>query len=136
MTALKPFEPQIYAVLRIIAGLMFLCHGTQKLFGWPVEAMAGMPPMVQYLGGGIEFGGGLLIAIGLFTRWAAFLASGMMAAAYWMAHGLKAFFPIANGGETGDPLLLPVPVHLRARTRHLERRRIARGLICQGRLRP
>lgn len=99
MTALKPFEPHIYAVLRIIAGLMFLCHGTQKLFGWPVEAMAGMPPMVQYLGGGIEFGGGLLIAIGLLTRWAAFLASGMMAAAYWMAHGLKAFFPIANGGE-------------------------------------
>jgi len=101
MTALKPFEPQIYAVLRIIAGLMFLCHGTQKLFGWPIPIPEGMspPPGILYTAGGIEFVGGLLVAIGLLTRWAAFLCSGLMAAAYWMAHGTNAFFPIANQGE-------------------------------------
>jgi putative oxidoreductase len=98
---MKPFETQTYAVLRIVAGLMFLCHGTQKLFGWPVGTPPGVeiPAFVTYVAGPIELGTGVLIALGLFTRWAAFLASGQMAAAYWMAHGTKAFFPIANQGE-------------------------------------
>lgn len=96
---MKPFAAQTYALLRILAGLMFLCHGTQKLLGWP-QAMPGeAPAFVVYLGGGIELFGGLLVAIGLFTTWAAFLCSGMMAAAYWMAHGTKSFFPLVNGGE-------------------------------------
>jgi putative oxidoreductase len=98
---MKPFEAQTYAVLRIVAGLMFLCHGTQKLFGWPIGTPPGVeiPAFVTYVAGPIELGTGVLIALGLFTRWAAFLASGQMAAAYWMAHGTKAFFPIANQGE-------------------------------------
>lgn len=98
---MKPFAPQTYAVLRIVSGLMFLCHGTQKLIGWPIPIPEGMnpPATILYTAGPIELIGGLLIAIGLFTRWAAFLSSGLMAAAYWIAHGLQSFFPIANGGE-------------------------------------
>ena len=98
---MKPYEAQTFAILRIVAGLMFLCHGTQKLFGWPIGLPAGMeiPAFVTYVASPIELGTGLLIAIGLFTRWAAFLASGQMAFAYWMAHGTKALFPIANQGE-------------------------------------
>ena len=98
---MKPYEAQTFALLRIVAGLMFLCHGTQKLFGWPIGLPAGMeiPAFVTYVASPIELGTGLLIAIGLFTRWAAFLASGQMAFAYWMAHGTKALFPIANQGE-------------------------------------
>jgi putative oxidoreductase len=96
---MKPFAAQTYAVLRIVAGLMFLCHGSQKLFGWPIDAPAGVPSFVTFVAGPIELVTGLLIAAGLFTRWAAFLAAGQMAAAYWMAHGTKAFFPIANQGE-------------------------------------
>jgi putative oxidoreductase len=98
---MKPYEAQTFAVLRIVAGLMFLCHGTQKLFGWPIPTPAGVeiPAFVTYGAGPIELATGLLVAVGLFTGWAAFLASGQMAAAYWMAHGTKAFFPIANQGE-------------------------------------
>lgn len=98
---MKPYESQIYALLRIVAGLMFLCHGTQKLFGWPVPIPEGMnpPAFVLYVAGPVELITGLLVAIGLLTRWAAFVASGQMAAAYWMAHGTKAFFPMANQGE-------------------------------------
>jgi putative oxidoreductase len=98
---MKPFEAQLYAALRIVAGLMFLCHGSQKLFGWPVPMPEGAnaPAFVIWIAGPVELITGILIAIGLMTRWAAFLAAGQMAAAYWMAHGLKAFFPIANGGE-------------------------------------
>jgi putative oxidoreductase len=98
---MKPYEAQTFALLRIVAGLMFLCHGTQKLFGWPIGLPAGMeiPAFVTYVASPIELGTGLLIAIGLFARWAAFLASGQMAFAYWMAHGTKALFPIANQGE-------------------------------------
>jgi putative oxidoreductase len=87
-----------WALLRIVAGGMFLWHGTEKLFGFP-GAAPDMPAFVQYLGGTIELVGGVLVAIGLFTRPAAFLCSGLMAAAYWMAHGLNALFPIQNQGE-------------------------------------
>lgn len=98
---MKPFAPQTYALLRIIAGLMFLCHGSQKLFGWPIPVPdpTQVPAFVTYVAGPVELITGLLVAIGLFTTWAAFLASGQMAAAYWMAHGTRAFFPIANQGE-------------------------------------
>ena len=57
------------------------------------------PAFIVYAGGAIEFFGGLLVMLGLFTRWAGFLCSGMMAVAYWWAHGTKAFFPLLNGGE-------------------------------------
>jgi putative oxidoreductase len=95
---LKPFESQTYAVFRIVVGLLFLWHGTSKLFGFP-PAPAEMPAFVQYVGGGIELVGGLMVMIGLFTSWAAFLCSGLMAAAYWMAHGLNHWHPQMNHGE-------------------------------------
>jgi putative oxidoreductase len=87
-----------YALLRIVAGLLFACHGAQKLFGaLGGTAMTSNPMML--VGGIIEFGGGLLIAIGLFASWAAFLASGEMAVAYFMVHAKGGFWPIINKGE-------------------------------------
>ena len=89
---------RLYALLRIVAGLLFACHGAQKLFGaLGGTAMTSNPMMLA--GGIIEFGGGLLIAIGLFTSWAAFLASGEMAVAYFMVHAKGGFWPIINKGE-------------------------------------
>jgi len=94
---MKQFEGQTYALMRIIAGFLFLWHGSEKLLGYPEASMAG--GYVKYVAGGIELVGGALIMIGLFTAPAAFLASGLMAAAYWMAHGTNDFFPILNRGE-------------------------------------
>ena len=89
---------RIYALLRIVAGILFACHGAQKLFGaLGGTAMTSNPMML--VAGIIEFGGGLLIALGLLTSWAAFLASGQMAAAYFMVHAKGGFWPIVNKGE-------------------------------------
>ena len=93
------YDAQTYAVLRIVSGFLFVCHGSQKLFGFPGNAPGEMPAMVMYIAGPIELIGGLMIMIGLLTRQAAFLSSGLMAAAYWMAHGTKALLPIMNHGE-------------------------------------
>ncbi len=93
------FRSETYALLRIVAGLLFLWHGSQKLFGFPADAPGGVPAFVIYVGAPIELVGGTLVMVGLFTRWAAFLCSGMMAAAYWMAHGTRSLFPLVNGGE-------------------------------------
>ena len=98
MGFLDKLRDPIWALLRIMTGAMFVWHGTSKLFGFPTAA-PDAPPLIIYLGGGIELVGGILVAIGLFTRPAAFLCSGLMAAAYWMAHGTKDLFPINNGGE-------------------------------------
>jgi putative oxidoreductase len=87
-----------YALLRIVAGILFACHGAQKLFGaLGGTAMTSNPMML--VAGIIEFGGGLLIAIGLLTSWVAFIASGEMAVAYFMAHAKGGFWPIVNKGE-------------------------------------
>ena len=92
------YAPHLYAILRIIAGLMFAMHGTQKLFGWPGgKEPAGVALM--RVAGVIELAGGLLIAIGLFTSIAAFIASGEMAVAYFKAHAPNGFWPILNEGE-------------------------------------
>ena len=89
---------RVYTLLRIVAGILFACHGAQKLFGALAgTAMTSNPMMLA--AGIIEFGGGLLIAIGLLTSWAAFLASGEMAVAYFMAHAKGGFWPILNKGE-------------------------------------
>ena len=93
------FGAQTHALLRIVAGLLFLCHGASKLLGFPVPVPAEAPPFVIFIAGPIELFGGLLVMLGLFTRYAAFLCSGLMAAAYWFAHGTKALFPIQNQGE-------------------------------------
>ena len=96
---MEPLGGYTYALLRIVTGLLFMFHGSQKLLGWPLEPIAGLPAFVTYIAGPIELIGGALVAIGLLTRWSAFVCSGLMAAAYWLAHGSKAFFPILNGGE-------------------------------------
>src|SRR6266481_7280393 len=98
MKSLSRFEPYAYAALRIVSGFLFFCHGAQKLFG----AFGGpqmLHPPLMLAAGIIEFAGGILILLGLFTRVAAFLASGQMAVAYFMAHAKGGFFPIKNGGE-------------------------------------
>jgi putative oxidoreductase len=94
------FSSHFYALLRIVAGLMFMMHGTQKLFGWPPSgrgtvALASLPGIAGLL----ELVLGLLIAIGLLTWIAAFLASGEMAVAYFMVHFPNGFWPIVNQGE-------------------------------------
>jgi putative oxidoreductase len=96
---MRPYSTHTYALLRIVTGLLFMSHGLQKVLGMFGGAPAGAPPFVVYGAGGIELVAGALIAIGLFTRWAAFIASGEMAVAYWMAHGTNAFHPIMNKGE-------------------------------------
>lgn len=96
---MKRYDEQAYALMRIVAGLLFLWHGTSKLLGFPVPVPSGAPALVLYIGGPIELVGGVLVMLGLFTRPAAFLCSGFMAAAYWIAHGTKALFPLVNGGE-------------------------------------
>ena len=100
---MQAYTNQTYALLRIFTGLTFVFHGTQKLFAFPIPIpppiAEQMPPFVVPIAGPIELIGGLLVAVGLFTRWAASLCSGLMAAAYWMAHGTQAFFPIVNHGD-------------------------------------
>lgn len=96
---MSPYSAQLYAVMRMVVGFTFLWHGTQKLFGFPAGMPDDAPAFILYVAGPIELFGGVLIMIGLLTRWAAFLCSGLMAAAYWMAHGTQALLPLVNGGE-------------------------------------
>ena len=95
---LGKYSAQAYALMRIVTGFLFLCHGTQKLFGFPGAAHPS-PPFITYAAGSIELIGGLLIMIGLVTPWVAFICSGEMAVAYWTRHGIKDPFPLLNGGE-------------------------------------
>lgn len=100
MKFLSKFEPTAYALMRIVIGFLFACHGAQKLFGvLGGQSMVHVPMML--VAGIIEFGGGVLVALGLFTRIAAFIASGQMAAAYFMAHAHAhgSYVPIVNQGE-------------------------------------
>jgi len=92
------FAPQIYALLRIVAGLLFAQHGAQKLFG----VLGGQQVSItsQFgLAGVIELVGGLMIAAGVFTSLVAFIASGEMAVAYFQAHAPRGLWPVQNGGE-------------------------------------
>ena len=93
------FNSQAYALMRIVTGFLFLWHGAQKLFGFPDPMPVEAPAFIIYIAGPIELIGGVLVMIGLLTRWSAFLASGLMAAAYWIGHGTKAILPIQNNGE-------------------------------------
>jgi len=90
---------QTYALMRIVTGFLFLWHGTQKLLSVPMPPPPEIPSFVIALAGPIELVGGILVMIGLFAGWAAFLCSGLMAFAYWMAHGMNAPLPIQNRGE-------------------------------------
>ena len=101
-TKLTQFAPVVLSIFRIVFGLLFTLHGTQKLLGFPTAMPSGTVPMgtwPYWYAGVIELVLGLLILTGLFTRIAAFIASGEMAYAYFSAHLPKAFWPIDNGGE-------------------------------------
>jgi putative oxidoreductase len=95
---LAGLEAQAYAALRIVSGLLFIFHGSQKLLNFPKEFTYDLSPLM-IAAGGIELIGGILVMIGLLTRPAAFICSGTMAVAYWMAHGMRDLFPMLNGGE-------------------------------------
>ena len=96
---LSSYTAQSYALMRIVTGFLFLWHGAQKLLSVPMPPPPQVPPFVIAVAGPIELIGGFLVMIGLFSTWAAFLASGLMAFAYWMAHGTNALLPIQNMGE-------------------------------------
>lgn len=93
------YAPALLSVLRIIAGFLFIQHGVQKVFG--LLGSKGMPPLMSQMGIGglLELVGGALLILGLFTRFTAFILSGMMAVAYFQAHAPKGFWTIMNGGE-------------------------------------
>ena len=97
---LTPWAPHMLAVLRIMSALLFLEHGTMKLFNFPISPM-GETQLLSLMGvqGLIELIGGVLLAIGLFTRPVAFILSGNMAVAYFMAHAPDGFFPALNQGD-------------------------------------
>jgi len=97
---LSRFQNEVYAAFRFVTGFLFLFHGSQKLFDWPPSGMVGeIPAFIIYVSGPIEFFGGLMVMLGFMAGWAAFVCSGLMAAAYWMAHGTASLLPIQNGGE-------------------------------------
>ncbi len=97
------WAPRMLSVLRIVAALLFLEHGSQKLFGFPTPnpAAGGMPATFSLIWDAaiLEFAGGLLLLFGAFTRPVAFVLSGEMAVAYWMAHAPRGPFPALNGGD-------------------------------------
>ncbi len=98
MTFLKRYSDNLYSLMRVIAGFLYACHGAQKLFGvLGGPAMRQVPLMLA--AGIIEFFGGLLIALGVFTAIAALIASGEMAAAYFLRHAPNGLWPIRNHGE-------------------------------------
>ena len=95
------WTPRLLSVLRIIAAFLFIAHGAQKLFGFLAPpGMPSFPPFSQmWIGGILEFFGGLLLLLGLFTRPVAFILSGMMAVAYFQMHAPGGFWPLQNKGE-------------------------------------
>ena len=102
MSFLDRFSAPLLSVLRIMSALLFMAHGTGKLFQFPpVEQFpTGPEPMtLPWFAGVLELVGGALLTLGLGTRIVAFILSGEMAVAYWMAHAPRAFYPIQNGGE-------------------------------------
>ena len=98
-TWLSRWQPQLLAVLRIVTALLFLEHGTMKLFHFPAPQMPGPLPTLILVAAIIELVAGVLIALGLFTRIAAFIASGEMAVAYFMGHFPKSPWPGVNMGD-------------------------------------
>jgi putative oxidoreductase len=96
---LATWTPRLHGALRVMAALLFMQHGTQKLFGFPGDKEPVEIGSFMSLAGALEFFGGILLVIGLFTRPVAFILSGMMAVAYFVAHWPQDFFPLLNGGE-------------------------------------
>jgi putative oxidoreductase len=99
MRWLQRYEQPIYALLRVVTGLLFACHGAQKVLGLFGGHGGGSLPPLMLVAGWIELLGGLLVALGLFASIAAFIASGEMAVAYFMGHAPHGLWPIVNNGE-------------------------------------
>jgi putative oxidoreductase len=96
----RSLAPHALSLLRVMAGLAFLEHGTGKLLGYPsLPNLDKMPVALMYFTGAMELIGGILIVLGIFTRPVAFILSGFMAAAFFMAHFPRSVFPAINGGE-------------------------------------
>ena len=98
---LSRYQPQLLALLRIVVALLFMQHGLIKLFGFPPGGQPGPQPIASLMGIGglIEFVAPVLVLLGLWTRLAAFIASGEMAVAYFMFHAPQGFYPALNMGE-------------------------------------
>lgn len=101
MQNLDRYTPYALTALRVAAALIFIEHGTQKLFGFPAPPEGGLPAAgsLFWIGAWIELIGGALLALGLFTRPVAFIISGEMAVAYWMFHAPASLYPVLNGGD-------------------------------------
>lgn len=96
---LNGFAPQMRSVLRIVASLIFFAHGSQKILGFPASDMNPPAFSLSWTAGIMELIGGALLFVGLFSRPVAFLLSGLMAFAYWLAHAPQSPFPVLNGGD-------------------------------------
>jgi putative oxidoreductase len=93
------WAPRVLSILRIIAALIFMEHGTSKLLGFPPSSHSPEMWSLPWIAGLIELVGGALLVVGFFTRPVALILSGEMAFAYWMAHAPQNFYPVANGGD-------------------------------------
>ena len=93
------WAPRVLSILRIVAALIFFEHGSQKLLGFPPTDNPPAFLSLSWIAGALELVGGALLALGLFTRPVAFVLSGEMAVAYWLAHAPRSFFPVLNGGD-------------------------------------
>jgi putative oxidoreductase len=93
------WAPHVLSILRIVSALIFMEHGTAKLLGFPPSDFS--PPFLSlpWIAGVLEIAGGALLIVGLFTRPVAFILSGLMAFAYWLAHAPKSIYPLLNGGD-------------------------------------
>src|SRR4051794_3427996 len=100
MNSLSRYADTVYCIMRLVIGLLFACHGGQKILGFPPGGHGPPEGMLMIVGAWIELAGGFLIAFGFLTRIAAFISSGEMAVAYFMAHASGGAFPIQNHGES------------------------------------
>jgi putative oxidoreductase len=98
MNSLNRLADPFYCIMRLVVGLMFACHGLDKIFGTFAGKTEALPPLMM-VGGWLEIICGFLIALGLLTRVAAFVGSGEMAVAFFMMHAPKGFIPYVNKGE-------------------------------------
>ena len=93
------WAPRVLSILRIVAALLFFEHGTAKLLGFPPSDHSPEFLSLSWIAGAFELVGGAFLIVGLFTRPVAFILSGEMAFAYWMAHAPQNAFPVVNGGD-------------------------------------